>query len=197
MDTMLSSDVQQRLEALHEQRTALQNEILALQAEAAAMPVRDYELHDPDGNPVRLSELFGAGDQLILVHNMGFRCSYCTMWADGFNALHPYIQRRAAFVVVSNDTPEQQKRGAELRGWTFPLYTARGTSLFLDLGFEQDGNYWPGVSTLVKDADGLRRHSSAIFGPGDVFNPAWHFFDLLERNDESIEPTAGLGQTAV
>ena len=40
---------------------------------------------------------------------MGRGCSYCTLWADGFNGLRHHFEDRAAFVVVSPDTPEQQK----------------------------------------------------------------------------------------
>jgi hypothetical protein len=46
------------------------------------------------------------------------------------------------------------------------------------------------VSTLYKAADGsLKRHAYAYFGPGDLYNPAWHLFELLQHNDEGIEPT--------
>jgi predicted dithiol-disulfide oxidoreductase (DUF899 family) len=196
---MITNEYTAQIEQKEKELRALNTELLELKRKAYAMPVRDYTLTASDGSTVKLSEAFGDKDQLVLIHNMGFRCSYCTMWADGFNSLYPYVQRRAAFVLLSNDPPEKQTSGAAARGWTFPMLSAQGTSLFNDLGFQDgDGSDWPGVSTLVKDPDGsLRRASADIFGPGDNYNAAWHLMDLLERNDESIEPVEGISDQVV
>lgn len=195
---MLTQEAKQQIEEKEAQIRSLRSEIVGLKRKSA-MPVQDYTLHDKEGNSVKLSEAFGNRDQLVLIHNMGFRCPYCTMWADGFQGLYRYIQRRAGFVLVSNDDPEKQKRGAQARGWTFPMLSSQGTSLFRDLGFtdDKDGD-WPGVSTLKKNADGtLERTASDFFGPGDFYNSAWHFFDLLSPNPEDIEPTEGISDQKV
>jgi predicted dithiol-disulfide oxidoreductase (DUF899 family) len=144
-------------------------------------PITDYELTAWDGSPARLSTLFGDKDQLILIHNMGIGCSYCTMWADGFTGLLPYLERVAAFVIVSPDDIETQKAGAARRGWKFRMLSAKGTTLFSDMGFESpDKAPWPGVSTLYRDESGqVRRHSLASFGPGDKFCPTFSFLELL------------------
>jgi peroxiredoxin len=182
-----------QINARHQQIDTLYKELNELRHREAAMPVQDYVLKDFAGNEVPLSAAFGDRDQLVLIHNMGFACPYCTLWADGFNGLFPYVQKRAAFVLVSNDSPEKQRLGAEKRGWKMPMLSCEGTTLFEDLGFtgESDSGgkgWWPGVSTLVKHSDGsLSRHSKAFFGPGDEFCSVWRFFDLLERNDDSIE----------
>jgi predicted dithiol-disulfide oxidoreductase (DUF899 family) len=167
----------------------LEQEIIELQSKLDQLrqrtvrgkPVTDYELTAWDGSPTRLSTLFGDKGQLILIHNMGMSCSYCTLWADGFTGLLPYLERVAAFVIVSPDDIETQKAGAARRGWKFRMLSAKGTSLFNDMGFEsQDKSSWPGVSTLYKDESGqVRRHSLASFGPGDKFCPAFSFVDLL------------------
>lgn len=168
---------------------SLEQEIIGLQSKldqlrqrtVRGQPVTDYELTAWDGSPTRLSTLFGEKDQLILIHNMGMGCSYCTMWADGFTGLLPYLERVSAFVVVSPDDIETQKAGAARRGWKFRMLSARGTSLFSDMGFEsEDKSPWPGMSTLYKDESGqVRRHSLASFGPGDKFCPVFSFVDLL------------------
>jgi predicted dithiol-disulfide oxidoreductase (DUF899 family) len=168
---------------------SLEQEIIELQSKLDQLrqrtvrgtPVTDYELTAWDGSPTRLSTLFGEKDQLILIHNMGMGCSYCTMWADGFTGLLPYLERIAAFVIVSPDDIETQKAGAARRGWKFRMLSAKGTSLFSDMGFEsQDKSSWPGMSTLYKDESGqVRRHSLASFGPGDKFCPVFSFADLL------------------
>lgn len=168
---------------------SLEQEIIELQSKLDQLrqrtvrgaPVADYELTAWDGSPTRLSTLFDERGQLILIHNMGMSCSYCTMWADGFTGLLPYLERVAAFVIVSPDDIETQKAGAARRGWKFRMLSAKGTSLFSDMGFEsQDKSPWPGVSTLYKDETGqVRRHSLASFGPGDKFCPVFSFTDLL------------------
>lgn len=168
---------------------ALEQEIVALQSRLAdirAETVRgervvDYALTDWDDRTVPLSTVFDGKDQLVLIHNMGMRCSYCTMWADGFVGILPYIERMAAFVIVSPDDAETQKTYSAERGWTFRMLSTKGTSLFDDMGFEaSDGSLWPGVSTLYKGEDGeLYRHSLASFGPGDKFCPVFSFAELL------------------
>jgi predicted dithiol-disulfide oxidoreductase (DUF899 family) len=143
--------------------------------------IANYELKDWNEDTVQLSSLFGDKDQLILVHNMGVSCTYCTMWADGFVGLLPYLERVAAFVVVTPDRVSVQKAAATARGWKFKMVSAEGTSLFADMGFEaSDNSPWPGMSTLYKDGEEkLRRHGLASFGPGDKFCPVFSFTELL------------------
>lgn len=196
MDAKLTSPAIEEKEA---QIAALRAEINALRHELVATPVQDYELTRPDGSACRLSDFIGVNEQLILIHNMGFACPYCTLWADGFNEQWPYALKRAGFVLLSNDRPDQQLAGMQKRGWTFPMASARGTSLFADLGFQDapaadgtPGGWWPGLSTIYRKDGQLFRHNAAIFGPGDDYCGVWHMFELLQNNDESIEPTAGM-----
>lgn len=146
--------------------------------------VEDYELQGREGR-VRLSEMFGDKQDLILIHNMGYECPYCTMWADEFQGVLRHLQDRAAFVVVSPNSVEIQQSVRRKRGWTFEMYSAEGTSFIRDMGFESDGvsynsNAMPGVSTFRKNADGsIDRVARDFFGPGDLYCGAWHLFDLL------------------
>ena len=100
--------------------------------------VEDYELQGREGG-VRLSEMFGDKPDLILIHNMGSECPYCTMWADGFNGTLRHLQDRAAFVAVSPNSVEVQQAVREKRGWQFEMYSAEGTTFIKDMGFESDG----------------------------------------------------------
>jgi len=146
--------------------------------------VQDYELQGRAGG-VRLSEMFGAKQDLILIHNMGSECPYCTMWADEFNGVLRHLQDRAAFVVVSPNSVDVQQAVRERRGWSFEMYSAEGTSFIRDMGFESDGvsynsNAMPGVSTFRRNADGtIDRIAKDFFGPGDLYCGVWHLFDLL------------------
>lgn len=151
--------------------------------------VSDYQLLDSEGQEASLSSLFGDRSRLILVHNMGRSCAYCTMWADGFTGLLPHLESRAAFVLTSPDKPETQQEFAQSRGWNFPFYSTRGTSFVADMGFEDEKEgLMPGVSVFTKETDGkIYRVSRAEFGPGDDFCAVWHFFDLLPEGIDGWE----------
>mgnify|MGYP003552056734 FL=1 len=167
----------------------LRKKYIKISAKQAKMDVTDYVLKDTDGKDVKLSEMFGDNENLILIHNMGKACSYCTLWADGFSGEAYYIEKKAAFVLVSPDAPEVQKEFAASRGWKFRTYSAAGTTFIADMGYytEAEG-YWPGVSVFHKDAEGkITRISKDYFGPGDFYSAPWHFFDLLPETKEEKE----------
>jgi predicted dithiol-disulfide oxidoreductase (DUF899 family) len=158
---------------------------------AAPRPIPDYDFRTPDGAPVRLSELFGDKRDLLIVHNMGRRCSYCTMWADGFNGLHHHLENRCAFVVASPDEPHIIREFAAGRGWKFRMVCATGSTFNNDMGFEPapGKGVWPGVSSFHRADDGsILRISSAQFGPGDQFCPVWPLLDLLKDGPAGWEP---------
>jgi predicted dithiol-disulfide oxidoreductase (DUF899 family) len=172
---------QKKLTTLAGKIAKLEKEARTIRAKAPRQRVKDYELTRPDGGTVKLSDLFGKHDKLVLVHNMGKTCGYCTMWADGFNALWKHVEDQAAFAVANNDPPADQARVAKARGWTFPMVSARGTTLFRDLGFADAKEQWyPGASTLVRTKNGgIERYAAVPFGPGDKFNSVFSFFELL------------------
>src|SRR6266542_1708219 len=143
--------------------------------------VQDYTLKDSSGGDVKLSRLFGDKKDLVLVHNMGKACNYCTLWADGFNGTTYFINKLAAFALVSPDAPDVQKSFAAERGWTFPMYSGAGSAFTKDMGYQtKDGKYLPGASVFHKEDDGkITRVSKTYFGPGDFFCHVWYFFDML------------------
>ena len=142
--------------------------------------VTDYFLLGSENQKINLSELFGTKKDLIVVHNMGNSCPYCTMWADGFNGLLSHLEDRTSFVVSSPDEPETQKEFAISRGWKFQMVSTRGTSFAKDMGFEKDGMPQPGVSVFYKDDDKIIRVGRDDFGPGDNYCPTFPLFDLLK-----------------
>ena len=159
----------------------LDTRLADLRARRPREPVDHYTLTGGTGAAVTPSSLFGDKDDLILIHNMGRSCGYCTMWADGFNAIYPRLEQRASFALASPDDIDAQRAHATARGWKFRTVSAKDTSLFKDMGFESDeGQPWPGVSTFHRNADGtIERHASAPFGPGDKFCSVFSFYDLL------------------
>jgi predicted dithiol-disulfide oxidoreductase (DUF899 family) len=186
----MPSDIQDRLRTKWEELQRVSRELDELLIEEGHLEaVEDYELTAPDGSRHRLSELFGGHRQMVLVHNMGFSCTYCTLWAEGFNGVWRHIEsgeytNKARFILISEDRPEDQQLGREQRGWTFDMYTARGTTLSKDLGFkiEHEGRDYlqPGASILQLNDDGtISRHARTHFGPGDLYCSVFHLFDLL------------------
>ena len=151
-------------------------------------PMEDYVFAGPAGD-VKLSELFGKQKDLIVVHNMGASCSYCTMWADGFNGVFPHLADRAAFVVVSPDAPAAQKKFAVSRAWRFPMVSGRKSDFSEDLGFKQGKDeWWPGISTFQKRGNKIYHVASAQLGPFDPFCSVWHFFALLANGVDDWQP---------
>jgi len=174
---------EKKLAGIAKKIAALEKQARTVRVRAPRKRVADYELTRADGGLVKLSALFEGKDQLVLIHNMGKSCPYCTMWADGFNALWKKVAEKAAFVVVNNDVPDEQARVAAARGWSFPMVSARGTTLFRDLGFaDAKGDWYPGASTLVRKKNGtIERYAGVPFGPGDKFNSVFSFFELLPK----------------
>lgn len=178
------TDLQEELAAAWADLEKAQQRLKEVRRRVPSEPVQDYRLHGPDG-AVRLSELFGDKPDLILIHNMGTGCPYCTMWADGFNGVLHHLEDRSAFVVVSPDSVETQQEFRRNRGWRFRMYSAQGSTLFKDMGFESDEEHYgssamPGVSVFHKSDDGsIVRVASDFLGPGDAYCSVWHLFDLL------------------
>jgi predicted dithiol-disulfide oxidoreductase (DUF899 family) len=191
---MSDLEIEEKLRRLEDEITTRRKEMIALKKELAGESVDDYELTRSTGEPVRLSELFDGRDELIVIHNMGRHCPYCTLWADGFSGLVDHLRDRAALVLVSPNKPEVQQAFAEERGWTFPMASSQDSTFTRDLGFEGDNEegktyYTPGVSTFTRDDDGtLRRVAFDTFGPGDLYNPVWHLFDLLAGGVDGWQP---------
>ena len=130
------------------------------------LEIEDYDLLGPGGEKVALSAVLGDKEDLILIHNMGKGCPYCTMWADGFNGVLKHLENRAAFVVVSPDPPAEQAKFAASRGWNFRMLSAQGTTVTRDLGFEnRDGATFPGCRSFTErrtaGSCGWRRPGSA------------------------------------
>lgn len=156
--------------------------IRALREQLPPEEIKDYELKDWAGKSVTLSSMFGDKSDLLVIHNMGKHCSYCTLWADGLTGFMPHILSRTALVVVSKDSPLVQKEFAESRDWKFKMLSSEGSPFSFDMGFANDkGAQMPGVSAFHKDKDGkIYRVGWSWFGPGDQFCSPFHYFDLLK-----------------
>lgn len=182
----MTDEIRQLTQAVLDAKTRLRE----AQARATPEPVEDWELHTTDARPVRLSELFGGNDDLLVVHNMGRGCAWCTLWADGFNGQADHLADRAAFVVCSDDDPATARAFASSRGWRFRVVSGAGSGFAKAMGYKDDeGHPHPGVSAFHRQPDGsIVRTGTSPLGPGDDFCPVWPMFDLLKGGANGWEP---------
>ena len=160
------------------------------EARAASEPeeVRDYEFATATG-PRKLSGLFGAKRDLIMIHNMGVACAYCTLWADGFNGIYHHLTQRAAFAISTPDPPEVQQAFAKERGWRFPMVSHQGTTFAADMGYRAgDGKWMPGISVFRKIGNRIVRVSDTPCNEGDDYCTLWHLLDLLPEGAGDFRP---------
>jgi predicted dithiol-disulfide oxidoreductase (DUF899 family) len=185
----------QEIERLQREIESLKQQLSDARRERPPEPVEDHELTLPGGEKARLSELFKGKDDLIVVHNMGRGCAYCTMWADGFNGVLPHLEDRVSFVVVSRDAPESLLPFAATRGWTFQMVSSAGTDFTEAMGFDgPDATMYPGVSALHREPDGsIVLTGKDVFGPGDDYSSPWRLFDLLAGGAGAWQPRMEYG----
>lgn len=178
-------------QALEAQISELQKQLLEVKRRLVAgdpQPLADYEFREAQGS-VRLSQLFGGHDDLLVIHNMGRSCAYCTLWADGLSGLLPHLESRTAVVLSSPDSPEVQAAFAAERGWNFRMVSLAGSPFATDMGFQEGRNYWPGVSAFRRMAGGgLQRVAADYFGPGDPYCGLWYLLKLLDGGAEGWQP---------
>lgn len=179
----------EQIRNLEKQIDELTTELFKARKAATPEAVGEFQFETAAG-PASLASLFGDRDELILVHNMGKSCPYCTMWADCLEGSKKHLESRCALVMVSPDPPEIQEKLAGARGWTYRMVQDATREFTSAMGYwnEKDG-WWPGVSTFRRQADGsIVRTGRATYGPGDPFCPPWHFFSLLGIEDGDWEP---------
>jgi predicted dithiol-disulfide oxidoreductase (DUF899 family) len=178
----------EKLEGYRKNIAELRAKMRATLAEAEPEEVQDYAFATVEGER-KLSELFGKRDELFLIHNMGRKCPYCTLWADGFNGVYHHLANRASFVVSSPDTPGVQKEFAEGRGWRFPMVSHQGTSFAADMGYGSEENGWmPGISVFRREGGRILRLSDTGFHPLDDFSTVWHILDMLPEGRAGWSP---------
>lgn len=179
-----------RIQELEKQIYDLNQELFRARAEGTPETVSPEFAFETAAGTVRLADLFGNKNELVLIHNMGKSCSYCTMWADVLEGSKKHLETRCALVLVSPDSPEDQRKLAAARGWTYRTVTDATKDFTSAMGFwTEENGWWPGASTFRKNADGsIVRTGKTIFGPGDAFCPPWHFFSMLGIDEEQWTP---------
>lgn len=149
---------------------------------------QDYIFKTTEGE-IPLSSCFEDKQDLILIHNMGVGCSWCTMWADAFNGVQEHLRNRAGLLLLSPDSPEVLEEFARSRGWKFPIASGQDSGFTNALDFGTDDEPWPGFSTLYKNAEGqIEWVSAECFGYFDLFSPVWHMIGRLKHGVGDWQP---------
>jgi len=166
----------------------------------------DY-VFDSDDGPVRLSELFGNKDTLIVYSymygpSMDAPCPACTSILDGIDATVQHVLPRAALVAVARSPMARIRAFADERGWTqLKLLSSADNDYNADYhGEKENGSQMPVLNVFTR-RDGKIRHfwsTELLFGnadPGqnnrhvDMIWPMWNLLDVTpEGRGETTHP---------
>ncbi|MEM8662179.1 MAG: DUF899 family protein [Pseudomonadota bacterium] len=155
--------------------------------------VPNYEFNTVEGES-SLSDLFAGHESLLLIHNMGQGCRYCTLWADGFNGFLPHLESTLSVVLVSKDDPQLQRRFANSRGWRFRTASHGGGAYMTEQSVMDGAGNVPGAVVYVRDGDTIRRKNAVVFGPDDRFCSAWNLLGLAGYGADNWTPQFGYWQ---
>lgn len=146
------------------------------QAEAD-VEVNDYAFQTLAGETT-LSRLCAGRERLLMIHNMGQGCRYCTLWADGINGVLEHLEDAMAVVLISKDTPDVQRRMALDRGWRFQMVSHGGGIYMAERCTMGEQSNMPGATVYERRDGKIMARGSTYFGPGDLYSPVWHFLSL-------------------
>jgi predicted dithiol-disulfide oxidoreductase (DUF899 family) len=152
-------------------------QLAALRREEPDTETKEYTFQTTTGQ-TGLSDLFAGRDQLMLIHNMGQGCRYCTLWADGINGVLDHLEDALAVVLVSKDSPDVQRRMALDRGWKFRMASHLGGDYMAEHCAMGDHENFPGAAIFKRKGRKVVRRGRTFFGPGDLYAPVWHFLAL-------------------
>ena len=166
-----------RIEELERRIAEAAAELNALRKETAPSAVPNYTFRTESGETT-LRDLFAGRGKLLVIHNMGQGCRYCTLWADGFNGLLAHLESALSVVLVSKDAPEVQRTFANARGWRFRLASHGGGDYIREQGVYGEADNYPGAVVYELVGDEIRRKNACSFGPGDIFCALWGLLGL-------------------
>ena len=184
---MSDENTNEQIQALEMKLYEMTLELNELRKQAVAHEVPDYEFQTLAG-PTTLSELFGEQDTLLLIHNMGQGCRYCTLWGDGFNGFVDHLESAMSVVLVSKDDPELQRQFANSRGWRFRLASHGGGAYITEQSAQEGASNMPGAVVYERRDGKIVRRSSAVFGPGDLYCSMWNLLGLAGLTEAEWTP---------
>lgn len=165
----------------------LGQELHQLRKSAPPKEVADYSFQTLEGS-TSLRALFAGQDTLMVIHNMGQGCRYCTVWADGINAFLPHLETAMSVVLVSRDAPAVQRRLANERGWRFRMASHGGGDYIREQSTEPEQGNAPGVACYRLNGERILKLGASSFGPGDQYCSLWHLLSLAGLGADEWTP---------
>lgn len=179
--------VDQRIHELEMKLYEQTLELNELRTQASLTEVPNYEFQTQVGS-TSLHDLFGDKDKLLVIHNMGQACRYCTLWGDGFNGLVDHLESAMAVVLVSKDDPATQRQFANSRGWRFRLASHGGGSYITEQSAQAGSSNMPGAVVYERQGGKIFRRGASVFGPGDLYSPMWNLLGLAGMTEADWMP---------
>jgi predicted dithiol-disulfide oxidoreductase (DUF899 family) len=180
---MMNQEITQLESQIYELTTKLNK----LRGQNEAAEIKNYSFETLNGTTTLL-DLFGKHETLLVIHNMGQGCRYCTLWADGLNGFVPHLESTMAMVLVSKDDPELQRQFANSRGWRFNLASHGGGEYIQEQTVVAGSNNEPGVVIYERKGDVIYRKNFCVFGPGDMFCPMWNLLGMAGKGENEWTP---------
>ena len=196
-------------DALLEEEAALVEKVREVAALRRALPQggrlkEDYEFRWASagkvGETVRLSELFGDKQSLILYNFMfgpGWDnpCLSCTSLMDGFDRSAYQVSQDAAFCGIAKAPAEKIHQWASARGWDqIDLVSGYGTTYQADYRCqgENDDMQWPILHVFRKQDDDIY-HFWGTELQGNHVDTAWPYWNIMDftpegRPDRMVPP---------
>lgn len=156
--------------ALLAEEIELRRHIERVAAQRRALPPggevpEDYRFIDERGKTVRLSEMFGESDTLV-VYTWMFGpqrerpCPMCTSFLSALDGEARDIMQRVALAIVGRSPIDRQVAFKKERGWhSLPLFSSDGNDYTKHYrGEGPDGDDWPAFNVFKRDARGVIRH---------------------------------------
>lgn len=179
----MTNEIQELEKKIYEMTTRL-NE---LRKDHSGEVVQNYQFATMDGE-VTILDMFGDKDRLLLIHNMGQGCRYCTLWADGFNGFLPHLESVVSVFLVSKDPPDLQRIFANSRNWRFRLASHSGGDYIREQTVMEGQDNMPGAVVYERSGERITRKNSAVFGPGDQFCSLWNLLGMAGLSEADWTP---------
>jgi len=204
-----SDEYRRARDDLLEAELALRRATEAVAAQRRELPPggaipEDYEFDGADG-PIRLSELFGGGDTLVLYSfmygpEMERACPSCTSIVDSLDGAAPHVEQRVRLAIVAKSPLARLQAHADTRGWhNVRLLSSAGNTYNHDYFGERDGSQRPMLNVFGRDGDAIRHFWGSELNltapdPGqnerhvDTIWPLWNVLDVTPQGRDGDEP---------
>ncbi len=184
---MCSTDTMDEIRELEMKIFQLTTKLHELRRTTASSPVPDYTFSTIEGEST-LSALFGDRQKLLVIHNMGQSCRFCTLWADGINGVLHHLESEIAVILVSKDNPQVQREFASSRGWKFRMASHGGGAYIQEQTVMDGHDNMPGAVLYERDGEQIYRKHACVFGPGDQYCIVWNLLSLAGIGEDNWTP---------